>query len=293
MQISFLTKGYWPLPPLQNVYLGGKWEKLTNAKTTAGNEKITKFTVISHNFSGLVIAEAKLGKALSKKIYLLAGNNKTAGKKTIAGKNKIAGNKKILLSRWIGGLYSNCSTRKVNEVRELYNAIASRYSHHTEPERKSQLSTIASTLPKNSLVLDASAGTCLFAQAAKKYCLRVLCMDLSHKMLAQRKNKKEYAIVSSAAKAPFPPSSFDAIVHLFSNLLPYDKTLFPKFRTLLRPHGMLLYHPVKSPGEQWLPDWREKTLARLRVAGFSKVSLRSLPSKGKKKSILTFFWAQK
>ncbi|MBI5233314.1 MAG: hypothetical protein HY880_03070, partial [Deltaproteobacteria bacterium] len=61
--------------------------------------------------------------------------------------------KKTLLSRWIGGLYSNCSTSSVSQVREFYNAIASRYSFHTEPERKAQLSAIASILPKNSLVL--------------------------------------------------------------------------------------------------------------------------------------------
>lgn len=275
MQIRFFTKGYWPLPPLQNVYAGGNWEKLTFSRNTACNEKSKVFSANSNSFFGLIIAEAKLGKALSKKIYLVAGK------------------RKILLSRWIGGLYSNCSTKKVSQVREFYNAIASRYSYHTEPERKAQLSTIASALPRNSLVLDASAGTCLFSQVAKKSSLRVVCMDLSHAMLAQRKNKKEYAIACSAAKAPFPPRSFDAIVHLFSNLLPYDKTLFSKFHSLLRPHGVFIYHPVKSPGEQWLPNWREKTLLRLRAAGFSKASIRSIPSMGKKKSVLTFFWAQK
>ncbi|VVB57923.1 Ubiquinone/menaquinone biosynthesis C-methyltransferase UbiE [Candidatus Anstonella stagnisolia] len=275
MEILLLTKGYWPLPPMKSIYISGEWRKLNRARNTTDNEKSKSFSINSHSFSGLIIVEAKLGKALSKKIYLVTGN------------------RKILLSRWIGGLYSNCSTKNVSQVREFYNAIASRYSYHTEPERKAQLATIASSLPKNSLVLDASAGTCLFSEVAKKYSLHTVCMDLSAKMLSQRKDKRSYAIVSSAAKAPFPPSSFDAVVHLFSNLLPYDKTLFKKFRTLLRPHGILLYHPVKSPGEQWLPDWREKTLVRLKSAGFSKVSLRSLPSLGKKKSILTFFWAQK
>lgn len=275
MDILLLTKGYWPLAPLKNIYVNGRWEKLANARNIANDEKSKSFSVPSNNFSGLIIVEAKLGKALSKKIYLAAGK------------------RKILLSRWIGGLYSNCSTMRVSQVREFYNAIASRYAYHTEPERKAQLETLASILPRNSLVLDASAGTCLFAEVAKKYCLRVVCMDLSAKMLSQRKDRRAYALVCSAACAPFPPSSFDAIVHLFSNLLPYDKKLFKKFRTLLKPHGILLYHPVKSPGEQWLPNWREKTIARLKEAGFSKVSLRSLQSKGEKKSILTLFWAQK
>ena len=276
MEILLLTKGYWPLPPMKSIYANGEWKKLVSARNTASDEKNIHFFINGcKSISGLIIVEARLGKALSKKIYLVAGK------------------KKVLLSRWIGGLYSNCSTKNVSQVREFYDAIASRYSYHTEPERKAQLATIASSLPKNSLVLDASAGTCLFSEVAKKYSLHTVCMDLSAKMLSQRKDKRAYAIVSSAAKAPFPPSSFDAVVHLFSNLLPYDKTLFPKFRALLRPHGILLYHPVKSPGEQWLPDWREKTLARLKSAGFSKVSLRSLPSLGKKKSILTYFRAQK
>ncbi|HQT44522.1 MAG TPA: hypothetical protein PLO51_00950, partial [Candidatus Micrarchaeota archaeon] len=111
------TRGYWPLPSFNYIYFSGKWRP-------AGGKKITeKMSGLQLPASpkGLVILEAKIGKALSKKIYLQAGRGK-----------------KNLLSRWFGGLYSNADTRSPRQVMEYYDAIASRYEFNTEPEREKQ-----------------------------------------------------------------------------------------------------------------------------------------------------------
>ncbi len=224
-----------------------------------------------------MVLEAHIGKALSKKIYVKSG-----------GKN-------ILLSRWFGGLYSNASTSSPSQVREYYDAIASRYEYNTEPEREKQLETIAIHV-KNSLpegkreVLDASAGRRLFAKMAGKHGLVATSMDASEKMLAMGKGR---GVQGSITKMPFRAGSFRCIVHLFSNLLSYDRKAFGEFHRVLAKGGLLVYLPVKSPGEQWLPQWREKTMRRLAQCGFVEIEKISIPSIGKKKSVLTFIQAWK
>ncbi|MFA5106464.1 MAG: methyltransferase domain-containing protein [Candidatus Micrarchaeia archaeon] len=268
------TRGYWPLPVFKSAYANGKWHAAASRKTSPKEASME----LPKRLSGVVVLEARIGKALSKKICLKSG-----------GKN-------ILFSRWFGGLYSNASTRSPSQVREYYNAIAARYEHNTEPEREKQLETIAihlkKILPKNASVLDASAGRCLFARVAKKHGLVVTSMDISEKMLSSNgwRGKK---VLGSITRPPFAKGSFDCVVHLFSNLLSYDRKAFPAFHSMLAKGGVLVYLPVKSPGEQWLPGWREKAMARLEGSGFEKMEKISIPSIGRKKSVLTFIQARK
>ncbi len=292
---TIFTKGYWPLPRFTDIYFSGRWRPAGGKKI---NEKMSGLP-LSSNPTGLVILEAKIGKALSKKIYLQSGG------------------KKILLSRWFGGLYSNADTRSPRQVMEYYDAIASRYEFNTEPEREKQLETIAihakSSLPAHAKILDASAGRCLFAKVAGKHGMDVTSMDISRNMLGIGKDtdpkagnagtKTMYAgaksrnygskVQGSIMSPPFSEGEFDCVVHLFSNLLSYDRKAFPKFHKILKHGGILVYLPVKSPGEQWLLNWREKTMARLAACGFEKIEKISLPSIGKKKSVLTFIQARK
>ncbi len=322
------TKGYWPLPDFKDIYYSGKWRACQEKKIT---EKMTELKLSSMPTgipkgvpknvlkdmpkktptgiqTGIIILEAHIGKALSKKIYLQSGA------------------RKILLSRWFGGLYSNANTRSPSQVMEYYDAIAGRYEFNTEPEREKQLETIAihiknefakdkfakKDIARKRIILDASAGRCLFAKAAKKHGLEVTSMDISKNMLGINENitaKNQGAglnrpknhgakdpgvkIHGSIASPPFEKESFDCVVHLFSNLLSYDRKAFPKLFGILKQGGLLVYLPVKSPGEQWLPDWREKTIARLAGCGFVKIEKISVPSIGRKKSVLTFIKARK
>lgn len=269
-----LTKGFWPLPVFKSVYANGSWHKAVQKKISEKEAGIE----LPARFKGVIILEARIGKALSKKIHLESGG------------------KKILLSRWFGGLYSNANTRSPAQVGEYYDAIASRYEFNTEPEREKQLETVAihlkKTIPGNAQALDASAGRCLFARVAKKHGLAVTSMDLSRKML-DSKGWKGKKVQASIARPPFEKESFECIVHLFSNLLSYDRKAFPKFHSILKKGGVLVYLPVKSPGEQWLPNWREKTMARLEECGFERIEKISIPSIGRKKSVLTFIQARK
>ena len=52
---------------------------------------------------------------------------------------------------------------------------------------------------------------------------------------------------------------------------------------VLRPGGILLYHPVKAPGEQWPKNFEEKVRVAMRKAGFMHIERRAVESLGKKK----------
>gem|GEM_PF-2605707 len=288
MAIWIETRGYWPLPGFVSIYSGGKWNSL-HAKNNCLNGKKFTYSCRKAKLGGVIVLEALITKALPKKLYVWQDDTLKPEKA-----------KKTLLSRWIGGLYSNANPSRVSQVKEFYDAIAPRYTYHTEPGRENQLAAIARLIPKGSRVLDASAGTCLFAKASsmRKPGLKITCMDLSEKMLEVGKwnlgNRDFVNVLAGRIGAmPFEDGSFDFAVHLFSNLLSQDRKSFTNFYRVLKRHGTFIYHPVKSPGEQWLGGWREKTRQRLEKAGFRTVHIKSIQSTGKKKSILTLFIATK
>ncbi|VVB56536.1 Ubiquinone/menaquinone biosynthesis C-methyltransferase UbiE [uncultured archaeon] len=284
------TPGYWPLPPFVQFHDGKKWAKLKLEKRNGEKEAEYQISgpkpVSFHPASSILILEASITKALPKKIHLFVRSSSAS--RPI----------RFVLSRWIGGLYSNLrASSPQRQVRSFYDSIAPRYKYHVEPGRAHQLAVFLDFISKDSKVLDASAGDCTFAKAAKKERkdLDVFCSDLSEGMLALGAGvvPSSHLAVSSASRLPFPPASFDVVLHSFSNLHPSDKTFFRSFARALKPGGALLYHPVKAPGEQWPPCMKEKTEAALRAAGFAKIERLSANSNGPKKSTLVFYLARK
>lgn len=274
-RILIRTPGYWPLPKFRRISFGGKWAKLA-AKTLG--EKSAEYAAAAPSKRGIIVMESSITKALPKKIIALFGR------------------KRAVLSRWIGGIYSSANPRNISHLRLFYNSIAPIYNYHVEPERKHQLAAFVDFIPAGSSVLDASAGDCMFARAAKNK-FDLYCSDLSEGMLNLRDKKQippRKTAVASASNLPFPAHSFDAVVHTFSNIHSLDrKKFFREFFRVLKVGGALLYHPVKSPGEQWPKDFVEKSIAALRFAGFSDVRRVSTESKGKKKTALVFYLAKK
>lgn len=284
--IRIITKGYWPLPEFSKINFCGKWLKLTLVKK---GEKQAKYGIKQAK-----IWQKEQKSAIKLKnipIILEASITKALPKKLIA----TVGGKRHILSRWIGGLYSNLNPRSLSHLRFFYDSIAPIYRYHVEPERKHQLAAFVDFIPAGSRVLDASAGDCTFAKAAGKKFITTNA-DISKNMLALagKKIKKQNKFVASASKLPFANRSFDALVHTFSNIHSLDrKKFFLEFWRVLKPHGILLYHPVKSPGEQWPKNFVEKTISALHSAGFSSVQRISTESKGKKKTTLVFYLAKK
>ena len=284
--ITIITKGYWPLPKFAKINFDGKWHKLEAIEL---GEKQAKYAIkplkmgIKLQKRGVksgkhpIILESSITKALPKKLVIFVGNHR------------------FILSRWIGGIYSNINPRSLSHLKFFYDSIAPIYKYHVEPERKHQLAAFVDFIPPKAKVLDASAGDCSFAIVAKNK-LDVYCSDISKGMLALSGSKisEKRKFVASASKLPFASSSFDALVHTFSNIHSLDrKRFFAEFARVLKPNGLLLYHPVKSPGEQWQKNFVEKTIAALHSAGFSAVNRISTESKGKKKTTLVFYLAHK
>lgn len=284
-RIRVITPGYWPLPKFVKLWQGG-WKKLKDAKM---KEKEAEYSfdrsttrASAHSF---VILESKITKALPKKIIVSIWQAGHDG----------AHPTRLVLSRWMGGIYSNANGRRLNQLRAFYDAIAPIYRYHVEPEREKQLEAFVHLIPAGSKVLDASAGDCRFAKAAGRK-LDVWCNDISEEMLNLRDKKAIPASrisVSSASRLPYPASSFDAVVHTFSNVHSLDKKFFRSFHRVLRPGGLLLYHPVKAPGEQWPKDFSGKVERALRGAGFVSVERKAVESLGKKKTTLVAYLACK
>lgn len=285
--IIIRTPGFWPLPKFLRINCCGKWARL-KLLDAFGEKEAAYSSAAKISYSPLfpVILEASITKALPKKIHLYLAK------------------RKIVLSRWIGGIYSNLkASSSQKQVRMFYDSIACIYGFHIEPARKNQLLSlflaISQYLPKNSKVLDASAGNCMLAKIAKEKRpdIDIWCQDISAKMLKlgqiDGKIPSSRIVVSSASSIPFPPSTFDAIVHTFSNLHPHDRKFFRSFYRALKPGGLLLYHPVKAPGEQWPKNMAQKTIDSLSDAGFSKIERKAVYAKGKKKSTLVFYLAIK
>ncbi len=278
-RIRIITKGYWPLPKFVKVWQAG-WKKLKAAKM---KEKEAEYS-----FDGLtgqtkthpfIILESRITKALPKKIIVFVEPHHS----------------RFVLSRWMGGIYSNVNGRRLNQLRAFYDAIAPIYRYHVEPEREKQLEAFVHLIPAGSRVLDASAGDCRFAKAAGRK-LDVWCNDISKKMLELRDRKAipaSHISVSSASNLPFPSSSFDAVVHTFSNVHSLDKKLFFEFHRVMRAGGVLLYHPVKAPGEQWPKEFVAKVERAMRAAGFGRVERKAVESLGKKKTTLVCYLAYK
>ncbi len=289
------TPGYWPLPEFVQFHDGKKWMKLKAGKKMGEKEaeyKAREAVLAPISNSSFFVLEASITKALPKKIHLHMGR------------------RRFVLSRWIGGLYSNLrSGSSQRAVRSFYDSIAARYRRHVEPGRDKQLLALAKELdnalqnragapapgrPPKAKILDVSAGDCTFAKVSRGR-FDVFCLDISQKMLAlgAKAVPKNRRFVSSASRPPFPLSSFDAVVHTFSNLHPSDRKFFRSFHRVLKPGGLLLYHPVKAPGEQWPKAMAEKTEAALRLAGFSSAEKKSVQAAGKKRSTLAFYMARK
>ncbi len=281
-----VTHGYWPLPMFSSINLAGKWRKVAiiekgekqakyGIKQLKIGQKAQKSAIKLKNSP--IILESSITKALPKKLIAMVGSSR------------------FILSRWIGGIYSNINPRSLSHLRFFYDSIAPIYKYHVEPERKHQLAAFVNFIPPKAKVLDASAGDCSFAIVAKNK-LDVHCSDISGGMLALSggRIKKSKKFVASASKLPFASSSFDAVVHTFSNIHSLDrKKFFLEFFRVLKSSGTLLYHPVKSPGEQWPENFVEKTIHALKLAGFSSVQRISAESKGGKKTALVFYLAKK
>ncbi len=274
--IRIATKGYWPLPRFSRIHSGG-WARL-EAKALGPKEADYAFSSRRPLSPAMIILEAEITHALPKKIIASAGR------------------RRFVLSRWIGGLYSNANGRSLSSLRAFYDAIAPRYRYHVEPERLRQLSALADALrpllPPGARILDASAGDCTFVRAASPG-FEVWCNDISPKMLALRPKSvpPSRVFVSSASRLPFPPSSFDALIHTFSNSHSLDRRFFGSFFRVLKAGAPLLYHPVKAPGEQWPKDFPQKTFASLHAAGFQRAARHVAHSTGKKSSTLVFYIA--
>lgn len=223
-----------------------------------------------------MILESRICKALPKKLICTLNS------------------RRYILSRFIGGLYCTKST-SLKAQKQLYDSIAQIYQFHADTNRVVQLKEFLPFLKKGSRVLDASAGDCRFAKAARGR-FNLYCSDISKNMLNLRPKgliQKDHIAVCSASNLPFQHSFFDAVVHTFSNQYAWDKRFFKEFLRVLKPHGILLYHPVKSAGEQWPKDHFQKIQADLKAAGYVQIQKRSVYCKGKKKTTLVFFLAQK
>jgi len=275
--IGIITKGYWPLPDFASANISGKWQKMMAVKK---EEKSAEYSIKSDKTSRKtksfpIILEASITKALPKKIIATIGS------------------RRFVLSRWIGGIYSNLNPHNLSHLRFFYDSIAPIYCYHVEPERKSQLAAFLEFIPANAKILDASAGNCSLAiVAGKKYDFTNADISKGMLSLSGKKISKNKKVVASASKLPFANSSFDCVVHTFSNIHSLDrKKFFLEFFRVLKPNGTLLYHPVKSPGGQWQKNFVEKTIAVLHKAGFSLVRRISTESKGKKKTTLVFYLA--
>ncbi len=279
--IIIRTPGYWPLPKFVKLHDGKKWMKLkANKLEEKEGEYETPSAIPPISPSSILILETSITKALPKKIHLYLGK------------------RRFVLSRWIGGLYSNLkSSSSQTKVRAFYDAIAPLYTYHVEPGRANQLAVFLDFIPPHAKVLDASAGDCTFAKAASKTRpdLEVWCSDISKGMLGLGKNivPTSHLVISSASRLPFPAHSFDALLHSFSNLHPSDRKFFLSFARVLKKNGLLLYHPVKAPGEQWPKDMEKKTKKALLGAGFLSVEKTTAHSAGPKHSTLVFYRAHK
>lgn len=279
---SIRTPGYWPLPKFEKINFDGKWiglhhigGKEKDAEYELELEKAPKSPIPAPSF---VIIESRITKALPKKIVLSFHA------------------RRFVLSRWIGGIYSSINSRNLSHLRNFYNSIAPIYRYHVEPERAHQLAAFVPYLPPHKKILDASAGDCTLAKTAGKN-YGFFCADISEGMLNLRDKKlipSSHIRIASASRLPFHANSFDAVTHTFSNIHSLDrKKFFKEFHRVLRPGGLLLYHPVKSPGEQWAKDFIPKTEWALHSAGFSKVRRVATESTGKKKTTLVFYLAEK
>ena len=280
--IHILTKGYWPLPRFVKMW-NGKWYEISENHREENGKSVVCSSFGNDKYSKLVIIEAEITKALPKKIIA-----------TIGGPHP----RRFVLSRWMGGIYSNASGRNLGQLREFYDAIAPIYKYHVEPERAGQLAALVPFIPPGSTVLDASAGDCTFAKAAEeqKTGLEICCNDISEKMLGLRGAgiPPSRISVGSASRLKFPAASFDAVVHTFSNIHSLDKKFFRSFNRVLRPGGLLLYHPVKAPGEQWPKDFPHQVESAMKKAGFAHVDRKTVESFGKrKKTTLVFYLARK
>ena len=283
--VRIITKGYWPLPKFVKLWHGG-WKRL-KAEKVKEKEAEYSFAPSSMSKKSVLILEAEITKALPKKIIVFAGPRLPRG----------AHSSRFVLSRWMGGIYSNADGRRLGQLRSFYDAIAPIYRYHVEPEREKQLEAFAPLIPAGSKVLDASAGDCTFAKASKagKRDFDVWCNDISSKMLKLGASvvSSSHISVSSASDLPFSSCSFDAVVHTFSNAHSLDRKFFRSFHRVLRPGGVLLYHPVKAPGEQWPKSFGAKVEAALRKAGFVLVERKAVESLGKKKTTLVAYLAYK
>lgn len=281
--IRIITKGYWPLPKFAKMWQGG-WKRLKAAKVKE-KEAEYSFERSPPSKKTILVIEAAITKALPKKIIVFVGPRHS----------------RFVLSRWMGGIYSNADGRRLVQLRAFYDAIAPIYRYHVEPEREKQLAAFVPLIPAGSKVLDASAGDCTFAKVAGQRAkdgaaaLDVWCNDISKEMLKLRGPgiPPSRISVSSASDLPFPSCSFDAVVHTFSNVHSLDRKFFRSFHRVLRQGGVLLYHPVKAPGEQWPKDFGGKVEAALRAAGFSRVERKAVESRGKKKTTLVAYLAYK
>lgn len=281
--VRIVTPGYWPLPKFVKMWQGG-WKSL-KAKKMKDKESEYSCELSTPSKKSILILEAGITKALPKKIIVFVGPHHS----------------RFVLSRWMGGIYSNVNGRRLNQLRAFYDAIAPIYRYHVEPEREKQLEAFVQLIPQKSKVLDASAGDCAFAKAAGQMAkdgaaaLDVWCNDISPKMLALRPKTipRSNISMSSASNLPFSPCSFDAVMHTFSNLHSLDRKSFRSFYRVLRPGGVLLYHPVKAPGEQWPKGFGSKVETALRKAGFARVERKSVESLGKKKTALVIYLACK
>ena len=276
--IHIITKGYWPLPRFVKMW-DGEWNELTE-KHRAENGKSVACSIDGHmKDSKLIIIEAEITKALPKKIIATIGGSRP---------------RRFVLSRWMGGIYSNANGRNLGQLRAFYDAIAPIYRYHVEPEREGQLAALVPFIPAGSRVLDASAGDCTFAKSAeeRRMGLEIWCNDISEKMLGLRGAGIADSRISigSASGLKFPARSFDAVVHTFSNIHSLDKRFFRSFNRVLRPGGLLLYHPVKAPGEQWPKDFPARVEKELVNAGFERVERKSVESLGKRKKTTLVFY---
>lgn len=283
--VRIVTPGYWPLPKFVRMWQGG-WKRL-KAKKVKEKEAEYSFAPSPQSKKSILILETEITKALPKKIIVFVCPARPGG----------AHANRLVLSRWMGGIYSNADGRRLGQLRAFYDAIAPIYRYHVEPEREKQLAAFVQLIPEGSKVLDASAGDCTFAKAAKmgKRRLVVWCNDISPKMLKLRGPgiPSSRISVSSASDLPFASSSFDAVVHTFSNLHSLDRKSFRSFYRVLRPGGLLLYHPVKAPGEQWPKRFAEKVGRALLLSGFGPVERKAVESMGKKKTTLVVYLANK
>lgn len=281
--ISIRTFGYWPLPRFVRIFSDGKWNRLKLASFESKSAIYSTPTRLSH--SSLVILEAQLKGALPREIRISASPSPLHP----------TSHSSILLRRWMGGLYSNCNPASISQVRRFYAAIASRYSRHVEPTRAHQLAAFVPLFPLHSRVLDASAGDGTFARVASSR-LEVWCNDLCAEMLSlcpRQLVPSSHRTISSASRLPHPASSFDGVLHSFSNLHSWDQRAFSSFHRVLKMGGLLIYHPVKAPGERWPKEFQTSVLSALKSAGFSKVETRWVESAGAKKTRLQVFLAQK